>query len=237
MKSVMGAAAIAAAVVVCSSVPAAAADKFVFGFSDTETAPRATLTFDNITPFVALDTGWINSTGAHTSTNPNYITGNVSALDYNSYFSFALGAAAPASPYTSAVLTLKTGTTSGTLPDLLTLFDVDATLLQLDTNRSSGDAAGQALFADLGSGTSYGNYTFTQPTVLGDTVSIQLNQTFLNRVNSGLLTNFSIGGTLTPAVAAVPEPATWAMMLIGFGGLGFAMRRRPKTGLRVRYAI
>jgi hypothetical protein len=29
--------------------------------------------------------------------------------------------------------------------------------------------------------------------------------------------------------AAVPEPATWAMMLAGFGGLGVAMRSRRKT--------
>lgn len=28
------------------------------------------------------------------------------------------------------------------------------------------------------------------------------------------------------AVRGVPEPATWAMMLVGFGALGFAMRRR-----------
>jgi hypothetical protein len=28
---------------------------------------------------------------------------------------------------------------------------------------------------------------------------------------------------------AVPEPATWAMMLVGFGGVGFAMRRRKMT--------
>lgn len=31
---------------------------------------------------------------------------------------------------------------------------------------------------------------------------------------------------------AVPEPATWAMMLLGFGGIGAAMRRSPrKTAL------
>ena len=36
--------------------------------------------------------------------------------------------------------------------------------------------------------------------------------------------NYLLGSvTLTPAV---PEPATWAMMLVGFGGIGFTMRRR-----------
>ncbi|MBC7522568.1 MAG: PEPxxWA-CTERM sorting domain-containing protein [Sandarakinorhabdus sp.] len=31
------------------------------------------------------------------------------------------------------------------------------------------------------------------------------------------------------SVSDVPEPATWAMMLTGFGMLGFAMRKRQKT--------
>ncbi|QGN56415.1 PEPxxWA-CTERM sorting domain-containing protein [Novosphingobium sp. Gsoil 351] len=45
--------------------------------------------------------------------------------------------------------------------------------------------------------------------------------------------NFTLGTT-----GAVPEPATWAMMLIGFGMLGFTMRRRNRDGVkaRVRYA-
>lgn len=38
------------------------------------------------------------------------------------------------------------------------------------------------------------------------------------------------------AVAAVPEPATWAMMLLGFGGIGFAMRRRSQVRTTVSYA-
>jgi hypothetical protein len=33
------------------------------------------------------------------------------------------------------------------------------------------------------------------------------------------------------AFAAVPEPATWAMLLLGFGAVGFAMRRRRSPAL------
>jgi PEP-CTERM motif len=32
-------------------------------------------------------------------------------------------------------------------------------------------------------------------------------------------------------LAAVPEPATWAMFLAGFGAIGFAMRRRKQAVL------
>lgn len=32
------------------------------------------------------------------------------------------------------------------------------------------------------------------------------------------------------AINPVPEPATWAMMLLGFGGIGLAMRRKRTTG-------
>ena len=34
--------------------------------------------------------------------------------------------------------------------------------------------------------------------------------------------------SFNPEVAAVPEPATWAMMLLGFGGIGFSMRRKAR---------
>lgn len=37
-------------------------------------------------------------------------------------------------------------------------------------------------------------------------------------------------------VGAVPEPATWAMMIIGFGAVGFAMRRRQKVTTRTQFA-
>ena len=40
----------------------------------------------------------------------------------------------------------------------------------------------------------------------------------------------SLGGSITIRQGvAVPEPATWAMMLIGFGAIGHAMRRRRQS--------
>jgi hypothetical protein len=39
---------------------------------------------------------------------------------------------------------------------------------------------------------------------------------------------------VAPTVAAVPEPATWAMMLLGFAGVGFmAYRRKRQSGVRL----
>lgn len=40
----------------------------------------------------------------------------------------------------------------------------------------------------------------------------------------------SLGGTLT-VTRAVPEPATWAIMLLGFAGIGAAMRRQYRPAL------
>jgi hypothetical protein len=39
----------------------------------------------------------------------------------------------------------------------------------------------------------------------------------------------SYGGDLTFAPTPVPEPATWGMMLLGFGGLGYIIRRRRQS--------
>lgn len=48
------------------------------------------------------------------------------------------------------------------------------------------------------------------------------------------VSNFSVNGTV---FGAVPEPSTWAMMLLGFGAIGVAMRRsRRRHGALVQVA-
>jgi hypothetical protein len=46
----------------------------------------------------------------------------------------------------------------------------------------------------------------------------------------------SYGGTLTFTPSAIPEPATWGMLLLGFGAMGTVVRRR-KQKTRVAYAF
>ena len=43
----------------------------------------------------------------------------------------------------------------------------------------------------------------------------------------------SLGGTIT--ITALPEPGTWAMMLLGFGAMGWQLRRR-RSSLRLAQA-
>ena len=72
----------------------------------------------------------------------------------------------------------------------------------------------QATGGDRLTGLSFGNF---QPAGAGTGIQA-LNQVRLN------------------LIPAVPEPATWMMMLLGMAGVGFSMRRKEKKTLRVRYA-
>jgi hypothetical protein len=53
----------------------------------------------------------------------------------------------------------------------------------------------------------------------------------------GNLGTFNIDYSITAISSAVPEPSTWAMMILGFFGLGFvAYRRKQQNGLELRVA-
>ncbi len=64
-----------------------------------------------------------------------------------------------------------------------------------------------------------------------------LNTLTVNYTSRG---NGSYGGQLSfvpDQVAAIPEPGTWALMMLGFAGIGMVMRRRRKDQVRVKYAF
>lgn len=49
--------------------------------------------------------------------------------------------------------------------------------------------------------------------------------TYTLTINGNNSSAGSLGGSIT-IVSAIPEPGTWLMMLLGFGAIGFALRRR-----------
>ena len=72
--------------------------------------------------------------------------------------------------------------------------------------------------------------------VFFDVAGATAGDTFSIVTTAGEGTTATLGGVSFDAVSAVPEPASWAMMLIGFGGLGCVLRRRAKGDARVRFA-
>ena len=59
---------------------------------------------------------------------------------------------------------------------------------------------------------------------------------FLQVLDTAVTTHYSLAYTYTPLASGVPEPSTWAMMLIGFGAIGFAVRRQPDTNRLLKVA-
>ena len=92
-----------------------------------------------------------------------------------------------------------------------------------------------------GSGETFGNEASSDPTAAIFTTETPFfsftGDNVLNvDVANGTTAVFALtnGGSLS--ISAVPEPATWAMMLIGFGMVGFALRARRKQNVRVSYS-
>ncbi|MEP6785513.1 MAG: PEPxxWA-CTERM sorting domain-containing protein [Sphingomonadales bacterium] len=100
--------------------------------------------------------------------------------------------------------------------------------LVLDTAFNYNPALGNLLLTvkdfDFGSG---GNLFLDTDNNIG-TMNVRTSA-FQYPHNWGLVTGFNEAG-------AVPEPATWAMMIGGFGMIGGAMRARRRQPVRVTYA-
>jgi hypothetical protein len=132
----------------------------------------------------------------------------------------------------------------GLMDDLSILFtfDYDAVTFNLNTPNSGTTAftvvvnGGLATFTETGLANGQNKYTIT---ATGTDFIHSLDFTFTGalvndirqiRVGDLVTPNGGGGGGGGGNGGGVPEPATWAMMLVGFGGVGAMMRRRKLQG-------
>ncbi len=207
----------------------AASDHYLFAFSPSY---LQTLTLnESLTIGAPMQTGWFGNNGLHVANNSNYLAALAPGFGYpetRNFFTFDVGnGVTNASVSIGNDLTLGFGSSNGA-PITYTLYDVSAAI---DTSLDYSGVPGVSIFDDLGTGAVYGWTTVYGPTAA---VVVNFNAAGIAAINAaGDGGNpFTFGGRITvdsnyvPPVGPVPEPASWAMMIAGFGLVGAAMRRR-----------
>lgn len=106
-------------------------------------------------------------------------------------------------------------------------------------DEASGDILTRYTQTEFGS-PSFDNGASATVGIQGDLASGQVVQWSFNqaalRDNQSLCFTRSANAACLAIADAVPEPATWAMMISGFGLIGGALRRRPRASTSIRFA-
>lgn len=177
-----------------------------------------------------------------------YVTNAVACQGYygGNLFNDAVGANTPDDIKTALFALLNgTASTADTSPtnnttDYHPPYDIDYSKVLNVITSSSGNVDGSA-FNYIFTGPSFSNYV-----IFGAHFGNQPDAGTQNSISAFWLVN--VGPTPTNTItitngkgvsnaaiygygAAVPEPATWAMMLLGFAGIGVSMRRRRRPAL------
>lgn len=151
-------------------------------------------------------------------TAPNYASVNSSASTIS--FVDSLGQATTSNGFALTTVGLNAG--NG--------FYNGATLTFLD---AMGATLGTQTFAPVGPNAARSPIDYSNDYAGIATISFLLQQ---NSSGPGLFALDSVSFTPNAVSAAVPEPATWGMMILGMGAVGYAMRRRQKVATKVSYA-
>ncbi|WP_394647339.1 DUF4394 domain-containing protein [uncultured Sphingomonas sp.] len=192
-----------------------AIDGSVFGFDFNPTIDRVRIVSNTDNNYV-FNPNDGSLTGAPTTTPLGYASGDVNA---------GANPGVSAAAYTTSTFGAAASTTQ------LYVIDTDRDVLAKQNNNGGVLNTVGALGVDLGSRTSFD---------ISGTDAFAFNGNTLYRADLGTGKLNAIGQTNRAlfgiAIQAVPEPATWAMMILGFGVVGYSMRRRQAT-VRMPQAI
>lgn len=97
------------------------------------------------------------------------------------------------------------------------------------------DSSANILFSVTGDASDVGQLDLTKPGSVTPTTNI-IDQAYIDFAGGGAaiiqVPTTYLTFSISDAAAAVPEPASWMLMIGGFGMAGAAMRRRPRTSVR-----
>lgn len=192
--------------------------------------------------------GWWSDVHTNSDGNSNYFTG----IERRGFFTFDLSSLGASDNITSATLNLRRGTSGfNEATEDVGFFDVTTAAATLNNN----NGVNATIYADLGSGVSYGTFTVSGTEDQEAVLSFTLNDAGVAAVNAAKGQFLSIGadlltqngndwifgstnGTLDPqdlvlniepAQAPVPEPATLTIWSLGALGCAVAAYRLRKN--------
>ena len=159
-------------------------------------------------------------TGTNISANQNdYVIGKITWVNLATYntdqnfnvkYTFSLNFTSPNNSFDSQLFNLNIQQTTNPAPD--NVFNISQTLLNnLGPFTLNGVTVSDIHFVEYGDGW-YDGSKWTNPE--GGTSTLKIVADFTSPV----------------AAPPVPEPSTWAMMILGFAGVGFMAYRRKRGG-------
>ncbi|MEH2527756.1 MULTISPECIES: choice-of-anchor K domain-containing protein [unclassified Bradyrhizobium] len=165
-------------------------------------------------------------TGTNITTNQNdYTIGKITWVNLATYntdqnfnvkYTFSLNFTSPNNAFDSQVFNLNIQQTTNPSPD--NVFNISQTTLNnLGPFTLNGVTVSDIHFVEFGDGW-YDGSRWTNPERGTSTLKIVADFTFAT------------------AAPPVPEPSTWAMMILGFGGVGFMAYRRKRGGSAITAA-
>ena len=191
----------------------------------------ATTSVSNATTFVGSTGGCFGTSCTPTSSatfgNLSFSTGSFNQADSNGFVGIGSGTGTDTLGFFTLSPTTGTTNYTGTPFTLLVSFTSPAGVVGVPAS------AGTFFSTIIGSVT---DATAGGVQVNFDNTPHNFNSAagpFSLTVNDVAVSNDGVRTPITGYIqtAAVPEPATWAMMLLGFAGIGFAMRRRRQPVL------